>query len=71
MHKQPGTWRKVFGDDADEFFHAWSIASYVNEIAAAGKSIKPLPMYMNAALASAFGRQARRRLIQAADRFSS
>ncbi|MEP6869243.1 MAG: DUF5597 domain-containing protein [Novosphingobium sp.] len=57
MHKSPGTWRQVFGKDADEFFHAWSIASYVNEIAAAGKAVKPLPMYMNAALASAFGRQ--------------
>jgi len=57
MHKAPGTWRQVFGKDADEFFHAWSIASYVNEIAAAGKAIKPLPMYMNCALAAAFGRQ--------------
>lgn len=57
MHKQPGTWHKVFGGDADEFFHAWSIASYVNEIAAAGKAVKPLPMYVNAALAGAFGRQ--------------
>jgi beta-galactosidase GanA len=57
MHKAPGTWHDVFGKDAGEFFHAWSIASYVNEIAAAGKAVKPLPMYMNAALASAFGRQ--------------
>jgi beta-galactosidase GanA len=57
MHKSPGNWRQVFGTDADEYFHAWSIASYVNEIAAAGKAVKPLPMYMNAALASAFGRQ--------------
>ena len=55
--KKPGTWRQVFGSDADEFFHAWSIASYVNEIAVAGKAVKPLPMYMNAALAGAFGRQ--------------
>jgi len=47
----------VFGPDADEFFHAWSIASYVNEIAAAGKAVKALPMYMNCALPSAFGRQ--------------
>lgn len=57
MHKSPGNWRQVFGADADEYFHAWSIASYVDEIAAAGKAVKPLPMYMNAALASAFGRQ--------------
>lgn len=57
LHKSAGTWRQVFGGDADEFFHAWSIASYVNEIAAAGKAVKPLPMYMNCALAAAFGRQ--------------
>lgn len=57
MKKQPGTWRQVFGGDADEFFHAWSIASYIDEIAAAGKAVKPLPMYVNAALAGAFGRQ--------------
>lgn len=57
MNKKPGTWRQVFGSDADEYFHAWSIASYVNEIAVAGKAVKPLPMYVNAALAGAFGRQ--------------
>ncbi|WP_423605227.1 DUF5597 domain-containing protein [Sphingomonas sp. MS122] len=57
MKKKPGTWREVFGTDADEFFHAWSVASYTSEIAAAGKAVKPLPMYMNAALAAAFGRQ--------------
>lgn len=57
MKKKPGSWREVFGSGADEFFHAWSIASYTNEIAAAGKAVMPLPMYMNAALAAAFGRQ--------------
>ena len=57
MKKKPGTWRNVFGADADEFFHAWSIASYASEIAAAGKAVKALPMYMNAALAAASGRQ--------------
>ncbi|MEO7385156.1 MAG: DUF5597 domain-containing protein [Novosphingobium sp.] len=56
--KPRGNWRQMFGADADEYFHAWSIASYINEIAAAGKAVKPLPMYTNAALASAFGRQA-------------
>ncbi len=48
--KQPGTWAQVFGDDADEFFHAWAIGSYVGEVAAAGKAEYPLPMYVNAAL---------------------
>lgn len=54
MKKQPGTWRQVFGDDADEFFHAWSIAHYIGEVAAAGKAVYPLPMYVNAALRDPF-----------------
>ena len=45
-----GTWKKVFGDRADEYFHAWSIASFVGQVAAAGKAEYPLPMYANAAL---------------------
>ncbi|WP_245531430.1 DUF5597 domain-containing protein [Asticcacaulis biprosthecium] len=54
LNKQPAAgqndWNSVFGKDADEFFHAWSIASYVDTIAAAGKAVYPLPTYMNAAL---------------------
>ncbi|MGH8263350.1 MAG: beta-galactosidase, partial [Steroidobacteraceae bacterium] len=50
MGKSKGSWREVFGKDADEFFHAWSIARYINEIAAAGKAEYALPMYVNAAL---------------------
>jgi beta-galactosidase GanA len=50
MQKQPGTWQQVFGDDADEFFHAWFIASYIEKVAAAGKAIYPLPLYVNVAL---------------------
>jgi beta-galactosidase GanA len=49
MHKQPGTWKEVFGPNADEFFYAWSIASYVNQVAAAGKAVNPLPLYINVA----------------------
>jgi beta-galactosidase GanA len=44
-----GSWREAFADDADEYFHAWSIASYVGELAAAGRKILDLPMYTNAA----------------------
>ncbi|GAA0732460.1 DUF5597 domain-containing protein [Sphingomonas japonica] len=55
--KQPGTWSAVFGADADEYFNTWHIAAFIDEIAAAGKAVKPLPMYTNAALAAAFGRQ--------------
>ncbi|HWU50002.1 MAG TPA: DUF5597 domain-containing protein [Asticcacaulis sp.] len=48
--KSSGDWHEVFGDDADEYFHAWSIASYCDDIAAAGKAVYPLPTYMNDAL---------------------
>lgn len=45
-----GTWTEVFGVEAEEFFHAWSIADYVNAVAEAGRREYPLPMYVNAAL---------------------
>jgi beta-galactosidase GanA len=51
---QEGDWRGVFGADADELFHAWHIARYVDEIAAAGKAVYPLPLYVNAALRHPF-----------------
>jgi beta-galactosidase GanA len=50
LGKAKGGWREVFGKDGDEFFHAWSIAHYIGEIAAAGKAEYALPMYVNAAL---------------------
>lgn len=49
-----GTWPQVFGKDADEFFHAYHIAKYCNEITVAGKAIKNLPMYVNVALRNPF-----------------
>jgi hypothetical protein len=45
-----GSWQKVFGDRADEYFHAWSVARFVGQVAAAGKAEYALPMYTNAAL---------------------
>ena len=45
-----GTWREVFGPQADEFFHAWNIARFVQQVAAAGEAVYPLPLYVNAAL---------------------
>jgi hypothetical protein len=45
-----GGWQAVFGDRADEYFQAWSIARYIGQIAAAGKAAYPLPLYVNAAL---------------------
>ena len=29
-----GSWQKVFGDRADEYFHAWAVASYIGKVAA-------------------------------------
>ena len=54
LRKPAGTWKDVFGEAADQFFNAWYIASYVDEIAAAGKSVLNLPMYCNAALTDPF-----------------
>lgn len=45
-----GNWSQVFGERADEYFHAWSVARFIGQVAAAGKAEYPLPMYTNAAL---------------------
>ena len=50
LGKQPGTWKEVFGEDADETFEAWYTAAYIEQVAAAGKAEYGLPMYVNAAL---------------------
>ena len=47
LHKHSGTWKEVFGADADETFSAYSVAHYINQIAVAGKAEFPLPMYVN------------------------
>jgi hypothetical protein len=57
LHKESskgGNWSKVFGPDADQFFYAWAVARYVNQVAAAGKAIYALPLYVNAALRDPF-----------------
>ncbi|MFV1920162.1 DUF5597 domain-containing protein [Sphingomonas sp. MJ1 (PH-R8)] len=50
MKKRPGDWATVFGRDAELYFHAWHVARYIDQVAAAGKAVKPIPMYVNAAL---------------------
>ena len=45
-----GNWQKVFGERADEYFQAWSVSRFIGEVAAAGKAVYPLPMYVNVAL---------------------
>lgn len=47
----PGdTWETVFGPEAGVYFNAWATAKYVGQVAAAGKAMYPLPMYVNASL---------------------
>jgi len=41
------TWTETFGTDADEQFNAHGIARYIDQVAAAGKAVYPLPMYVN------------------------
>ncbi|HVN06800.1 MAG TPA: DUF5597 domain-containing protein [Bryobacteraceae bacterium] len=50
LHKDAGTWSEVFGADADQSFHAWSVARFIQQVAAAGKAEYPLPLYVNVAL---------------------
>ena len=54
LGKKTGTWQDVFASDAEEFFHAWSVAHYIGQIAAAGKREYPLPMSVNCALRDPF-----------------
>ncbi|KQV59570.1 hypothetical protein ASC95_28035 [Pelomonas sp. Root1217] len=51
--KERGSWAEVFGatKDGDEIFMAWHYASYINGIAAAGKAVYDIPLYVNAWLA--------------------
>jgi len=49
--KTAGTWEQVFGagpGKADEVFMAWNYSRYVNQVAEAGKTEYPVPMYVNA-----------------------
>jgi len=46
-HRKPGTWTEVFGGEADETFQAYYQAHYINTIAAAGKAIFSIPLYIN------------------------
>jgi len=45
-----GNWSDVFGRDADEFFQVWHVARFIGEVAAAGKAVYHLPMYVNASV---------------------
>ena len=45
--KESGTWTDLFGWDAGELMSAWSIGSYIDGVAAAGKAVYNIPMYQN------------------------
>ena len=48
------SWPQLFGDDiyTEEIFQTWTYATYVEQIAQAGRAIYDLPMYVNVALNS-------------------
>jgi hypothetical protein len=50
--KTSGSWEEVFGKSlaTDEVFMAWHYARYVDQVAAAGKSVYNIPAYVNGAL---------------------
>jgi hypothetical protein len=43
-----GDWSEIFGGDADEVFMAWHIASFIGEVAAAGREVHDIPHFTNA-----------------------
>ena len=45
--KQSGNWTDLFGWEAGELMTAWSIATYIDTMAEAGKAILDLPMFVN------------------------
>ena len=52
--KANANWPQLFGDDiyTEEIFQTWTYATYVEQIAKAGREIYNLPMYVNVALNS-------------------
>ena len=43
-----GSWKEIFGDEANQIFMSWNTAGFIDKVAAAGKAEYPLPMYANA-----------------------
>ncbi len=56
--KTGADWTDTFGSGplTDDLFDAWTEARYTGAVAAAGKAVYPLPMYVNAALLPGGGR---------------
>ncbi|WP_445145630.1 GH35 family beta-galactosidase [Dyella sp. Tek66A03] len=51
-YKTGASWADTFGasPQTDELFNAWTEASFTGKVAASGKAVYPLPMFVNAAL---------------------
>ena len=45
--KKSGNWPEIFGPEAGELLSAWSLATYINAIAKAGKTAYDIPMFIN------------------------
>jgi len=45
--KPAGSWPEMFGWAAGELMTAWSIATYIDRLAEAGKALLDIPMYIN------------------------
>jgi hypothetical protein len=45
--KESGNWLELFGPEAGELMSAWGIATYINDVAKAGKQVYEVPMYIN------------------------
>ncbi|KFA13215.1 DUF5597 domain-containing protein [Xanthomonas vasicola] len=47
LGKPQGSWQQLFGAEAAEAFNAYATATYIEQVAAAGKRAYPLPFYVN------------------------
>ncbi|WP_180334099.1 beta-galactosidase, partial [Xanthomonas perforans] len=47
LGKPQGSWQQLFGAEAAEAFNAYATAAYIEQVAAAGKRVYPLPFYVN------------------------
>lgn len=53
--KKNGTWKEVFGNAGGEWVTAWAVASYIDQIAEAGRKIYDIFLYTNAWLSGGRG----------------
>jgi Domain of unknown function (DUF5597)/Beta-galactosidase len=59
--KTHGNWTEVFGEGpiTDEIFMAWNYARYMERVTAAGKTVYPLPVFTNTAIAESWSKRTR------------